>query len=70
MVEAVELGLPQRKVATGTRLKAWLRNEYVRVGLAELLCTYIMMVRKKRSKNPTRQTDKEQSLRLSGGTVL
>ncbi|XP_029288602.1 aquaporin-7 isoform X3 [Cottoperca gobio] len=38
--QLVELGGSQRK----KRPKVWLRNESVRVGLAETLCTYVMMV--------------------------
>lgn len=45
LVESVELGVSKRKGVHGTRPKVWLRNELLRIGLAELLCTYVMMVR-------------------------
>lgn len=45
-VQSVELGVSQRKGVKTTRPKVWLKNELVRVGLAESLCTYVMMVRK------------------------
>lgn len=44
LVESVELGVSKRKGVHGTRPKVWLRNELLRIGLAELLCTYVMMV--------------------------
>ncbi|KAI3370327.1 hypothetical protein L3Q82_025096 [Scortum barcoo] len=44
LVESVELGVTQRKGVHVTRPKVWLKNELVRVGLAESLCTYVMMV--------------------------
>lgn len=44
-VQSVELGVPQQKGVKTTRPKVWLKNELVRVGLAESLCTYVMMVR-------------------------
>lgn len=50
LVESVELGVSQRKGVNVTRPRVWLKNELVRVGLAESLCTYVMMVRKKMSK--------------------
>ncbi len=49
LVESVELGVSQRKGVHLTRPKVWLKNELVRVGLAESLCTYVMMVRKRKS---------------------
>lgn len=45
LVNSVELGVSQRKGERVTRPKVWLKNEFVRVGLAEYLCTYVMMVR-------------------------
>lgn len=48
MAESLELGVSQHRGATGSRPRAWLHNEYVRVGLAETLCTYIMMVSERR----------------------
>lgn len=45
MAESLELGVSRQRGATVSRTKAWLQNEFVRVGLAETLCTYIMMVR-------------------------
>lgn len=47
LVESVELRVSQPKRATGIRPEVWLKNEPVRVWLAESLCTYVMMVRKK-----------------------
>lgn len=44
-MQSVELGVSQRKGAKVTRPRVWLQNEAVRVGLAETLCTYVMMVR-------------------------
>nr|XP_020484999.1 aquaporin-7-like [Labrus bergylta] len=44
LVQSVELGVSQRKGVKVSRPKAWLQNEVVRVGLAESLCTYVMMV--------------------------
>lgn len=44
LVQSVELGVSQRKRATVSRPRVWLKNEHVRVGLAETLCTYVMMV--------------------------
>uniref|UniRef100_A0A8D3AB17 Aquaporin 7 n=1 Tax=Scophthalmus maximus TaxID=52904 RepID=A0A8D3AB17_SCOMX len=44
LVNSVELGVSQRKGERVTRPKVWLKNEFVRVGLAEYLCTYVMMV--------------------------
>lgn len=43
--ESMDLGVSQQRSAAGSRTWAWLQNEFVRVGLAETLCTYIMMVR-------------------------
>lgn len=40
----------QRRVDV-TRPRVWLRNELSRVGLAEFLCTYVMMVRTHSSLN-------------------
>ncbi|XP_041836550.1 aquaporin-7 [Melanotaenia boesemani] len=42
-VQTVELGVSRRKGTDVTRPKVWLRNEFVRVGLAEFLSTYVMM---------------------------
>lgn len=44
MKESVDLGVSQRKGGNATRTKVWLKNEFVRVGLAESFCTYVMMV--------------------------
>ncbi|XP_040889735.1 aquaporin-7 isoform X1 [Toxotes jaculatrix] len=44
LVQSVELGVAQRKGVKITRPKVWLKNKLVRVGLAESLCTYVMMV--------------------------
>lgn len=43
--ESMDLAVSQQRSAAGSRTRAWLQNEFVRVGLAETLCTYIMMVR-------------------------
>lgn len=43
LVQSVELGGSQRKGVKASTTKVWLQNEVVRVGLAETLCTYIMM---------------------------
>ncbi|KAG8007480.1 Aquaporin-7 [Nibea albiflora] len=43
LVQSVELGVSQRKGVNVTRPRVWLKNEFVRVGLAESLCTYVMM---------------------------
>ncbi|KAM3621722.1 uncharacterized protein V6R79_015128 [Siganus canaliculatus] len=43
LVQSMEMGVSQRKGVNVTRPKVWLKNEYVRVGLAETLCTYVMM---------------------------
>ncbi|XP_035008969.1 aquaporin-7 isoform X2 [Hippoglossus stenolepis] len=40
---SVEVGVSQRKGDKVTRPKVWLKNKFVRVGLAECLCTYVMM---------------------------
>lgn len=45
LVESVELGVTQRKGVSGTRPRVWFKREFFRVGLAETLCTYVMMVR-------------------------
>lgn len=45
LVESVELGVSKRRGVGGTRPRSCLRNELLRIGLAELLCTYVMMVR-------------------------
>ncbi|XP_074551169.1 aquaporin-7 [Halichoeres trimaculatus] len=42
-VQSVELGVSQRKGAKVTRPRVWIQNEAIRVGLAETLCTYVMM---------------------------
>ncbi|XP_047439423.1 aquaporin-7 isoform X1 [Mugil cephalus] len=44
MKDSVELEVSQRRGGGVTRHKAWLKNELVRVGLAESFCTYVMMV--------------------------
>ncbi|XP_068171759.1 aquaporin-7 [Antennarius striatus] len=44
LVESVELGASQQKRVNMTRPRVWIKNEFVRVGLAEILCTYVMMV--------------------------
>ena len=44
LVQSIDLGVSHQRGGV-TRPKAWLQNEVVRVGLAELLCTYVMMVR-------------------------
>ncbi|KAM7005897.1 aquaporin-7 isoform 2-T2 [Tautogolabrus adspersus] len=44
LVQSVEVGVSQRKGVKVSRSKVWLQNEVVRVGLAESLCTYVMMV--------------------------
>nr|XP_046240370.1 aquaporin-7 [Scatophagus argus] len=44
LVESVELGVPPGKGVNATRPKVCLKNELIRVGLAESLCTYVMMV--------------------------
>ncbi|XP_072238715.1 aquaporin-7 [Leuresthes tenuis] len=43
IVQSVELGVSKRRGVHVSRPKVWLRNEFVRVGLAEALCTYVMM---------------------------
>lgn len=45
LAPSVELGVSQRRGVNATAPKVWLKNELVRVGLAESLCTYVMMVR-------------------------
>ncbi|KAK2862409.1 hypothetical protein Q5P01_001942 [Channa striata] len=42
--QPVEVGVSQQKEVKVPKHKVWLRNEFVRVGLAESLCTYVMMV--------------------------
>lgn len=44
-VQSVEVGVPQQRRVEIKSPKVWLRNEVSRVGLAEFLSTYIMMVR-------------------------
>lgn len=61
LVETVELGVSQRNGAVGTRPRVWLRNELVRVGLAESLCTYVMMVRRNLSPHVTPLYDNRQT---------
>lgn len=43
LVQSVELGVSERRGAGVTPPRAWLKNEFVRVGLAETLCTFVMM---------------------------
>lgn len=43
--ELVELGVSKKKAVGRTRPRSFFRNELFRIGLAELLCTYVMMVR-------------------------
>ncbi|KAM9408754.1 aquaporin-7 [Pholidichthys leucotaenia] len=43
LVQSVEIRATQRRGVTVTRPKVWLKNEFVRVGLAESLSTYVMM---------------------------
>ncbi|XP_029990298.1 aquaporin-7 [Sphaeramia orbicularis] len=43
LVQSIDLGASQRKAVTVTRPRVWIKNEFVRVGLAESLCTYVMM---------------------------
>ncbi|KAM6927704.1 aquaporin-7 [Xenentodon cancila] len=43
LVQSVELGVPQQRGLELTRPRVWLQNDLVRVGLAETLCTYVMM---------------------------
>ncbi|KAF7208289.1 aquaporin-7 isoform X1 [Nothobranchius furzeri] len=44
LVRSVEQGVSHRRRVDITRPKVWLKNELSRVGLAEFLCTYVMMV--------------------------
>ncbi|XP_042263243.1 aquaporin-7 [Thunnus albacares] len=44
LVQSVDVGVSQWKGVHVTRSKVWIKNELVRVGLAEFLCTYVMMV--------------------------
>ncbi|XP_029907011.1 aquaporin-7 [Myripristis murdjan] len=44
LAQSLELRGPQRKGGCKTRSRLWLQNELLRVGLAETLCTYVMMV--------------------------
>lgn len=46
MKDLAEAGVSLRKGGKVTRPKVWIKSELVRVGLAECLCTYVMMVRK------------------------
>lgn len=43
LVQPVEAGVSQRRGGNLTRPKVWLKNELIRVGLAECLSTYVMM---------------------------
>eukprot|EP00064_Thunnus_orientalis_P008392 superscaffoldBa00000995_g8415 len=43
LVQSVDVGVSQWKGVHVTRSKVWIKNELVRVGLAEFLCTYVMM---------------------------
>lgn len=45
LMQSVELGVSQRSQVEIKRPKVWLRSELSRVGLAEFLSTYVMMVR-------------------------
>lgn len=40
-----------QKQGRKTVLQAWIKNEVFRVGLAETLCTYVMMVRENNFKS-------------------
>ncbi|KAM7401789.1 hypothetical protein PAMP_017068 [Pampus punctatissimus] len=42
--QSVDLGVSRPKGVNVIRSKVWIKNELVRVGLAESLCTYVMMV--------------------------
>ncbi|KAM4613678.1 aquaporin-7 [Polymixia lowei] len=42
--QSLELGEPRQRRGCLARSKLWLKNELFRVGLAETLCTYVMMV--------------------------
>ncbi|KAM9814218.1 aquaporin-7 [Neosynchiropus ocellatus] len=43
LVRAGEVGVPRGRLLQAAR-SGWLKNEYLRVGLAETLCTYVFMV--------------------------
>lgn len=43
LVQSIDIGTSQPKAVTVTRPRVWIKNEFVRVGLAESLCTYVMM---------------------------
>ncbi|XP_053723291.1 aquaporin-7 [Synchiropus splendidus] len=43
LVRAGKVGVPQRGLFQSARF-VWLKNEYLRLGLAETLCTYVFMV--------------------------
>lgn len=43
--QSVKPGVFQQRGGKVTRSKVWLKNELIRVGLAESLSTYVMMVR-------------------------
>ncbi|XP_028301672.1 aquaporin-7 isoform X2 [Gouania willdenowi] len=42
-MKPVQQGVSERRGVHVTRTKNWLKNQLVRVGLAETLCTYVMM---------------------------
>lgn len=41
--QSVQQGVSQRRAASTARPRVWLKNECVRLGLAETLCTFVMM---------------------------
>lgn len=43
LVQSVELGVSRQRGVNVTRPKLRLKNEFIRVGLAEFLCTFVMM---------------------------
>lgn len=45
LVQSVKPRVFQQRGGKVTRSKVWLKNELIRVGLAESLSTYVMMVR-------------------------
>lgn len=45
LAQSVKPGVFQQRGGKVTRSKVWLKNELIRVGLAESLSTYVMMVR-------------------------
>lgn len=45
LAQSVKPGVFQQRGGKVTRPKVWLKNELIRVGLAESLSTYVMMVR-------------------------